>query len=265
MHPPLAEPSPPSMTLPVLCWQQAMARLAGAMQARKVHPADVVVLLPYAQLIQQARQAWAQQAGDTAFVPRFETTMNWASSLGGTLGLFTPSADDLRMDVAVDMLTAASLLKRAGLAGQPDALAGRLVEAAWSLARVAAAVQPEKRQAWGEQLATELGAGLDSPVLAVEAALGRIALAWAAASAYPSDRLFAARPAFFVVLEGFQTEPLSEALRRHLGEQSLSIALCIPLEEPLDAAEAAASLPPPASLHVARDAAALAGQGGFAR
>ena len=105
------------------------------------------MLLPYAQLIQQARQAWAENAGATFFVPRFETTMNWASGLGGTLGMFTPSGVDLRMDVSVDMLTAASLLGQAGLAAQQDALAGRLVEAAWSLSRVAAAVLPAERQA----------------------------------------------------------------------------------------------------------------------
>ncbi|MFZ2293554.1 MAG: PD-(D/E)XK nuclease family protein, partial [Polaromonas sp.] len=119
-----------------------MARLNEALNARSVHPAEAVVLLPYAQLIQQARQAWAAEAGDAFFVPRFETTMNWASSLGGTLGLYTPSGDDLRMDVAVDMLTAASLLGRAGLAGQQNALAGHLVQAAWSLGRVASAVLP---------------------------------------------------------------------------------------------------------------------------
>ncbi|MEO6016597.1 MAG: PD-(D/E)XK nuclease family protein, partial [Polaromonas sp.] len=232
--------------LPARCWQQAMALLAEALQARGVHPAEAVVLLPYAQLIRQARQAWAAQAGDTFFVPRFETTMNWASSLGGTLGPFIPEGDDLRMDVAVDTLTAASLLSRAGLAGQQDALAGRLVEAAWSLAKVAAAVLPAQRLAWSEALAPQLGVGLDSPALALEAAVGRIALAWAAASAYPSDRLFLTRPALFAVIEGFQTEPLTDALRRHFGEGSIAISLCIPLDE---------TLPPAApSLHAAQDA-----------
>lgn len=232
----------------VLCWQRVMAQLAAMLKARNVHPAEAVVLLPYVQLIQQARQAWAAAAGETFFVPRFETTMNWASSLGGTLGLFTPSGDDLRMDVAVDMLTAASLLERAGLGAQQDALAGRLVDAAWSLARVAAAVLPAERQAWSQRLAVSLRAGQDSPVLALEAAVGQIALAWAAASAYASDRLFQARPALFAVLEGFQAEPLTDALKAHFGERSVSIALCLPEDLP-----AQGEFPLP-SLHAATDA-----------
>ena len=247
----MTPPNPTTVSLSARCWQQAMAQLAHALRTRQVHPAEAVVVVPYAQLIQQARQAWAAQAGETFFVPRFETTMNWASSLGGTLGLFTPSGDDLRMDVAVDMLTAASLLGRAGLASQQDALAGRLVDAVWSLGRVAAAVQPSERQAWSERLAASLGAGLDSPVLALEAAVGRIALAWAAASGYPSDRLFQAQPTLLVVLEGFQSEPLSKALKAHFGDRAISIALCPELDLP--DAGLAPLLPLPA-MHAALDA-----------
>jgi ATP-dependent helicase/nuclease subunit B len=238
----------PAAALSARCWRQAMTRLSGIIESHGAHPAEVVVLLPYLQLIQQARQAWAESAGETFFVPRFETTQNWAGGLGGTLGLFTPSGVDLRMDVTVDMLTAASLLGQAGLGGQQDALAGRLVEAAWSLGRVAAAVLPAKRQAWSESLAEALGAGMDSPVLALEVAVGRVALAWAAASSYASDRLYQTRPALLVVIEGFQAEPLTEALKTHFGDRALSIALCLPLDGP-DCCAA-----PRPSLHAALDA-----------
>ncbi len=231
MHPlPSSAPACPD----AFCWQQAIVQLKKAMRDRHVHPADAVVLLPYAQLMQQARSAWAVHAWDAhddqsaeaaVFVPRFETTMNWASSLGGRLGLFVPSGADLRMDVAVDTLTAASLLHKAGLGNQRDVLAGRLVEAAWSLARVAAAVPPAERAAWGDRLAPLLSADQESPALALEGALGRIALAWAATSSYPTDRLFEAGPMFLAVLEGFQQEPLGSALQAHLGNVSLSIAL----------------------------------------
>lgn len=231
-----------------------MQRLAGIIAARGVHPSEVVVLLPYAQLIQQARQTWAENAGGTFFVPRFETTMNWATGMGGTLGMFTPSGVDLRMDVSIDMLTAASLLGQAGLAQQQDALAGRVVEAAWSLSRVAASVLPAERQAWSESVAEALGVGLDSPVLALEAAVGRIALAWVAASTYASDRLFQAEPALLVVIEGFQVEPVTNALKDHFGERALSIALCLPLDGP-----DVPGVPLP-SLHAALDAEDEAGR-----
>ena len=231
-----------------------MTQLARLIASRGLHPAEAVVLLPYAQLIQRARQAWADNAGSTFFLPRFETTMNWASSQGGTLGMFTPSGVDLRMDVSIDMLTAASLLVQAGQAAQQDALAGRLVEAAWSLARVAAAVLPAGRQAWSETVAQALSAGLDSPVLALEAAVGRIALAWAAASAYPTDRLFLAAPALLVVIEGYQVEPVTDALKKHFGENAVSIELC--LDE-----ELLKNTPTPApSLHAALDAEDEAGR-----
>ena len=226
-----------------------MQRLADIIDSHGVHPSQVVVLLPYVQLIQQARQGWAAQAGNTTFfVPRFETTMSWATGQGGTLGMFTPSGFDLRMEVSFDMLTAALLLKQAGLAAQQDALAGRLVEAAWSLSKVAAAVRLDARQAWSESVAEELDLGLDSPVLALEAAVGRIALAWVATSGYASDRLFLAEPALLVVVEGFQVEPLTEALKLHFGDKALSIELCAPLSNPDEAAA------PLAALHPALDA-----------
>jgi len=218
-----------------------MAQLLQALRSRGVHPADAVVLVPYAQLMQPARQAWAAQAaedgstGASVFVPRFETTMNWAGAVGGPLEPYTPAGADIRMDVAVDMLTAASLLQRSGLGHQQDLLASRLVEAAWSLARVAAAVKPASRTAWGEQRGQGLTTELEGPVLAVEAALGRIALAWAASSSYPTDCLFEAKPAFFAVLEGFQPEPLSDALKVHFGAASISIPLGATGDPPMPA------------------------------
>ena len=86
-------------------------------------------------------------------------------------------------------------------------LAGRLVEAAWSLARLAAAWPPEERAGWGQKLAAQLAAGMDSPLLALESAVGQIALAWASTSAYPTDVLFLAKCELLVVLEGFQADP----------------------------------------------------------
>ena len=216
------------------CWARVMAQLAALFKARSVHPSQAVVLLPYAQLIQQARSAWtmhvARAGGAASFVPRFETTMNWAASLGaGETGL-PSSTDDIQLDAAIDVLTAAALLERAGFAAQKNALAGRLVEAGWSLARVAAAQPPDQRLAWGAKLADELGVGLESPALALELAVGRIALAWAAASSYSSDLLFSAPLDLLVVLEGFQAEPVTQALKHHFAGRAVSLKLDHPAQ-----------------------------------
>lgn len=212
-------------------WAEAMAQLAELLHAKNVHPSRAVVLLPYAQLMQEARTAWAAhaqaQSQSSAFVPRFETTMNWASSVG-----FSGSPQDIQMDVAIDVLTAASLLQRAGLAAQQHVLAGRLVEAAWSLARCAAAQPPARRLAWGAAKAQDLAAGMAADALALELAVARIALAWAASSSYPTDALFAAELGdgldLLVVIDGFQSEPLSEALKDHFADRAVSIPLITP-------------------------------------
>ncbi|TAG35614.1 MAG: PD-(D/E)XK nuclease family protein [Polaromonas sp.] len=213
-------------------WHRVMTQLADVMAAQSVHPSRVVVLVPYAQLMQQARIMWATFTASTgrraAFTPRFETTMNWATHSSATVAT-ERAADDIQLDVAIDVLTASSLLVRAGLATQQNALAGRLVEAAWSLSRLAAAQAPSQRLAWGLQLADALGAGLEPEALALELALARIALAWAAASAYPSDVLFSAQAHscidLLVVLEGFQSEPLANALAARFGARTLSLPL----------------------------------------
>ncbi len=205
-----------------------MAQIRAAIIQRRVHPSRVMVLLPYAQLMAQARSAWRRGAGagQAQFVPRFETTMNWTRSLRG----FAPEGDDLRLDSARDALTAESLLSRAGLAAHQQVLGPRLMEAAWSLAKVAAAVAPDERSNWGLQLGTTLAAGLEAPVFAFESAAARLALAWAANSSYPTDAVFDARPELLVVLEGFQAEPLTLALKQAWGESVVSIALAA--EEP---------------------------------
>ncbi len=228
-------------------WQRVMSTLRHEMSVRQVHPSQTVVLVPYAQLMQPAREAWRLHtpggAGAAYFVPRFETSQNWTHSLGG----FEPSGDDLRSDAALDVLTAAKLLKAAGLAAHQSVLAPRVMQAAWSLMGTAAAQPPEDRSAWGQRLAGPLGAAMDTPVLALEAAVGRIALAWAANSDYLTDMLFAAAPHLLVVLEGFQMNPLARALAQRLGER----ALVLPLDAPF-----AGQNPPAATcaLHQALDA-----------
>ena len=200
-----------------------MDRIRSEMARREIHAAQTVVLVPYAQLIQEARIAWQIASEGAQFIPRFETTQNWTSSVGG----FTAAPDDLRLDAAVDVLTAGSLLLRAGLTTQENLkslLAQRVMEAAWSLAKVAAAIHPNERTSWGLRLREELAIGMDAPVLAMEAAVGQIALAWAANSSYVTDSLFRETPGLLVVLEGFLSEPLANALRLAAGDRGVCLA-----------------------------------------
>jgi ATP-dependent helicase/nuclease subunit B len=212
-----------------LAWEGVMARIRQHLRERGVHPSGTVVLVPFAQLIPVARDAWLHSmdahASRAYFMPRFETTLNWTKSLAG----FASTGDDLTLDAARDALTAASLLERAGLAAHPSALTGRLMEAAWSLARVAAAIDPGKRSAWGMEQALLMGAQV-TPVLELEARIGQTALAWVANSAYPTDRLFAAKVDLLVLLEGLQPEPLHEALRALHGGRVVALRLHQPAE-----------------------------------
>ncbi len=213
-------------------WQQLMQHVDELLRQTGVHPSRAVVLVPYAQLIHQAQEAWKQHvraaASGASFTPRFESTMNWATSLNAAHGGFVAGTDDLTLDAALDGLTAANLLVRAGLAAQQNALSGRLVEAAWSLSRHAAAQASTERLQWGAKLAADIGAGLDSPALALELAVARIALVWAAASAYPSDVLFNASAELLVVIDGFQAEPPFEVLKQQFGDRAHELHLPAP-------------------------------------
>jgi ATP-dependent helicase/nuclease subunit B len=234
-----------------LAWRAAVARIRSEMARGGVHPAQTVVLVPYAQLMQEARNVWSASADGAHFLPRFETTQNWTQSLGG----FEASGDDIRLDAAIDILTAATLLVRAGLAEHQTVLAPRLMEAAWSLAKVAAAVPPTERVTWGDHVGQALAIGMDVPVLALEAAVGRIALAWAANSSYASDLLFAAQPELLVVLEGFQTEPLAKALQLRLGERGINVSLDVAQDVAHDTPiNAATKEPRLLALHATQDA-----------
>ena len=230
-------------------WAAVTAELASVLRARQIHPGKAVVLVPYAQLIQQAKLAWAAcNAGDKSFfMPRFETTLNWSKSLPGiALG-----PDDIHNNSALDTLTAASLLKRAGFSSQQHDLTNRLVQAALSLAQVAAAQPPATRLAWAAQRADELGLSMPGPLLALELAVARIALAWAAASSYPTDGLFSAQPDLLVVIRGFQSDPLTEALKTQFGEHAVSLQLQTPSTQGAAALHAAPDLQAEAHLAAA--------------
>ena len=192
------------------------------MQALGAHPARTVVLLPYAQLMPWAQRYWALHQAE-GFAPRFETTRNWARQLAA----FVPQGDDLAGDVARDTLTARALLDRAGLAAQRDVLAAPLQKAAAQLAPVVAAVPAEQREAWGLQARSLLPDPDEGSTLRFEAVVARIALEWVLASRHATDVLFepGVRQSVdaLVVLQGFQAEPLAQALQAHWGDKALAL------------------------------------------
>ncbi|MBC7602423.1 MAG: PD-(D/E)XK nuclease family protein [Ramlibacter sp.] len=204
-----------------------MSRVRELIEAKNAHAARTVVLVPYVQLLPLVRDAWAAQASN-GFAPRFETTKTWVT----TLPVLQDDADhsmDISMDMGRDLLTARAWLERAGLQSQADLLSGRLVEAAWQLAPVAAAIAPSARAAWAAQARAEIAGGFDAPQLALESAVARIALEWAAASSRPTDVLFESSALqdidLLVVLEGLHVDPLAQSLMAQAPTKAVSLQL----------------------------------------
>lgn len=205
-----------------------LPRIQAAMLARGAHPARTLVLLPYAQLLPLAARLWAQCYPD-GFAPQFETTQNWSTRRGGCV----PGATDIALDAALDTLTAQALLRTAGLGAQQDALAGLLVQAAHQLAPLAAAWPPPDRAQWAHAARSAAVLGMESAALALEAAVARIAVEWAAQSDYPSDVLFdtsvQADIDCLLVVQGFAANPLLPALQAAWGARMHSLALAAPI------------------------------------
>ena len=241
----MTESKSPPLTKPEISphlwvyWQQLCIQIYQTAQTQGlqgVHLSRCVVLLPYAQLMPVARRYWAQ-AYPSGFVPQFQTTQNWASQVRG----FALDANDISFEAARDVLTAASLVEQSGLVGsgtaldtaQRDLLAQQLVEAAHQLASAAAAIRPNQRLPWATQMretvfSTNTTASFTATFqwLRWESALARLALAWASTSAYATDVLFDDRLVksnvdCLMVLEGFQRDPLVQALASHWGAQAM--------------------------------------------
>lgn len=245
MNDPLTHPARERWLAPETGW---LARIQRHMQQCHAHPARTVVLVPYAQLMPVVARLWAQAYPD-GFAPRIETTQNWSRSLGS----LRPAATDIAQELAMDVLTARALLEGAGLGAQGDALAPSLVAAAQQLVPLVAALEPGQRQAWAAQARVLVLTGMEAPALLFEAAVARIAVEWAALSAYASDVLLEPRISqeldALVVLQGFQPDPLMLALAAKLGVKALALSLDEPGDEALRA-----SISGRFQFHCARDA-----------
>lgn len=177
-------------------WAAIAARIIGWAAEHSVVLRDAVVLVPFAQLLPEARRAFARTGG---WMPRIETTRTLAASLGPTP---LAQAGQVSFDPTLDALNAAALLRsqtwgaawaRRDARGFEQAV-GALVATAHELARGSAALPPTERAAhWA--VARELLAPMGGPG-ATERMLARVAVEWACLAPPPStDRLFTARPA----------------------------------------------------------------------
>ncbi|HEY1393863.1 MAG TPA: hypothetical protein VFV25_10825, partial [Methylibium sp.] len=179
-------------------WPAFARRIAAWLDAHELRAGDVVVLLPFAQHLPLARQAWAGLG--RPWMPRFETTQTLARSLAPAP---QAGAGELSFDTATDRLTAMGWLRKQGWAPRDprglEQAAARVVELAHGLARSAADFAPMDRAAYYEQARALLSPG--SGPGAQEKALARLALEWAAlSSAASSDALFEHRPAAWIAL-----------------------------------------------------------------
>ncbi len=200
------------------------ARMEAAMQARNAHPARTLVLLPYAQLLGQARQLWARHRPD-GFSPRLETTRTWCEALA----TFSPSGHDLRSDAGLDGLTARALLRQAGLAAQAEPLGPVLLETANTLAPWAAAQPPHARQGWADAARSAMAVGMDAQRLAWELQITQVALAWVGTCTYSSDVLYAPQRLqewdCVIAVQGASPDPLARALALLWGERWVDVPL----------------------------------------
>ena len=209
-----------------LQWQRCMADLASGIQSRGWHPAKVVVLVPYAQLMAEARAAWAV-AHPSGFVPQFLTTRQWASGVQA----FAPGSMDFSGDLARDAWVAEAWVQRTArtrlASGMNGIMSSRLIESTQAIAPLAAAVPPDARADWAQRVQATWPAL--PPSLQWEDWVAQLAVLWASSSAYATDVLWSPKMApgvgadALVVLSGFQPDPLVDALAAHWGERAWSL------------------------------------------
>ncbi|HWI11698.1 MAG TPA: hypothetical protein VNU48_10240, partial [Burkholderiaceae bacterium] len=85
-------------------WAVIAARIAAWADEHGVALRDAIVLLPFAQLLPEARAAFTQRGG---WMPRIETTRTLAASLGPAAPL---RVGELSFDPTLDALSASALL-----------------------------------------------------------------------------------------------------------------------------------------------------------
>ena len=215
-------------------WPAIAAHIGAWAQAEGIAMRDAMVLLPFAQLLPDARRAFARQGG---WMPRIETTKTLAASLGPAAAA---QPGQVSFDATLDALSAAALLRsqawgaawaRRDARGFEQAV-GALVGTAHELVRGACAMPASERVAHRAR-ARELLGPVAGPG-ATERLLARVALEWASlAPAPPTDRLFVlAPPSAWIAVQAGGPDALTARLMADAAVPCLVIDTDAPDDDP---------------------------------
>ncbi len=211
-------------------WHASLQPLAQRLQQHGTPPWRAVLLLPFAQLIPQARAAW--QSHWPGPVPRMETATTWARRLAPWRAL----ADDFAGHAARDVLVAQSMWRRLGFVQRrgpwATGMADVLRQNAGVLSPLAQAQAPDQRSAWAERVTRALHSGWVGQTQHWEGALWATAAAWVGHSRCATDVLWAPstreQTDWLAVLPG-DSSPLPQALLQHWAERGLALPALEPV------------------------------------
>ena len=215
-------------------WDGVAGAVATWARARGATLRDAVVLLPFAQLLPLARQAFARAGG---WLPRVETTRTLAASLGPAAAV---PPGQISFDAAIDALSAAALLRsqpwgaawaRRDARGFEQA-AVALTATAYALAQSAFTLPAVDRAAYWTA-ARDAMPPMTGPG-ATERLLARVALEWAALAPTPAtDRLFTmTAPTAWIAVQAGGPDPLTTRLLAESGERALVVDTDVGVDDP---------------------------------
>lgn len=224
---------------PADLWAHVAAATRAWLDAHSIALRDVILLVPFAELLSPARHAFACSAG---WLPRIHTTSTLARefppSVGGMVDPAAPTGD-----AAFDRLGAARLLRQQAWLERWarrdrrafDHAVATTVRIAHALMTAAATCPPDRRAAFWDQARSQTVVATGPG--ATDRALHRVAIEWAAvAGVVATDVLFRLKPAAWVAVECGGEDALALSLLEQAGDTPcLRLCLDTPEDDPFDA------------------------------
>ena len=214
-------------------WSTTFEAIVERAHAEGVALNEVVVMVPFAQVMWAAKRAWLAFAGDGP-MPRFVTTSEWAR----TYGAADTTPEDIQLQAGLDLATALTLLEgleTLRLESQwLDHLAKEVVVAAHSLATVSSAQPPNRRLEWAAELLATLP-GQAGGVTRLDHVVRQLAIVWAGQTNWPTDVLwqdFVRRDVPLLChVDGWSDDPLAQGLMKHWHGDGGQPVLKLPLPQ----------------------------------